>query len=240
MAVDDLYKAFRLSRAASPGRRPKIVFRSSAQTRSPRRGECSPEVPPLFLGPDPWMIGRRSSYPPSSGAGRTSGSYCPPHHQRGRRFLAGVSGGNAIAMLKERLRLSAGAPRWEVAEGRCPGPRPRRYRRIRNGDIVPADVKLIGGSPLRRRVCPHRRIDAGREACIGCRVSGSTVKQGEMTALVVTTGGSTFSARPPGSPGGYDIEPEGCHQDRRLPDRAPRSFSSRSSSSSHSCGMRVL
>jgi H+-transporting ATPase len=102
--------------------------------------------------------------------------------------------GNAIDMLKERLALEARAKRdgtWQKLPARelVPGD----IVRVRLGDVVPADIKFIEGeyltadeSALTGESMP---VDK-HEADIG--YSGSLVKQGEMTAVVVSTGLETF------------------------------------------------
>ena len=102
--------------------------------------------------------------------------------------------GNAIGMLKKRLALEARALRdgkWQKIAARelVPGD----IVRVRNGDIIPADIKLVEGdllsvdeSALTGESMPVEKHTSD------IAYSGSAVKQGEMTALVVVTGGATF------------------------------------------------
>jgi len=102
--------------------------------------------------------------------------------------------GNAIEMLKQRLALKAKVLRdgkWQEipAAGLVPGD----VVRVRLGDIIPADVKLIEGdyllvdqSALTGESLPVEKhiLDVG--------YSGSIIRQGEMNALVVSTGLKTY------------------------------------------------
>ena len=102
--------------------------------------------------------------------------------------------GNAIELLKQRLALKARALRsgkWTeiVARELVPGD----VVRVRLGDVIPADIKLVEGdyllvdqSALTGESLPVEKhvTDVG--------YSGSIIRQGEMDALVVTTGMNTF------------------------------------------------
>jgi len=104
---------------------------------------------------------------------------------------------NALAALKKGLALKARALRgdkWQELEavGLVPGD----IVRLRLGDIIPADVKLIEGdfisvdqSALTGESLPVNK----REGDIA--YSGSVAKQGEMVALVTGTGSNTFFGR---------------------------------------------
>ncbi len=105
--------------------------------------------------------------------------------------------GNAIAMLKQRLALRARVLRdgaWgEVAARELV---PGDVVRLRLGDIVPADLKLLEGdylsvdeSALTGESLPVQKGPSG------VAYSGSIVRQGEMNALVVSTGMHTFFGR---------------------------------------------
>jgi H+-transporting ATPase len=101
---------------------------------------------------------------------------------------------NAIELLRQRLALKARALRdgkWAEIPARelVPGD----VIRVRLGDIIPADIKLLEGdylsvdqSALTGESLPVEKhtTDVG--------YSGSIVQQGEMNALVVTTGMNTF------------------------------------------------
>jgi H+-transporting ATPase len=104
---------------------------------------------------------------------------------------------NAIELLKKRLAPTAKLLRdgkWlkKPAKELVPGD----VVRVRLGDIVPADIKLVNGDYL----------EADESALTGeslpvekhtedVAYSGSIVRQGEMDALVVTTGMKTFFGR---------------------------------------------
>jgi H+-transporting ATPase len=102
--------------------------------------------------------------------------------------------GNAIELLKQRLANKARVLRngkWqEIPAGELV---PGDIARLRLGDIIPADVKLIDGdylltdeSALTGESLPVEKhlFDVG--------YASSIVKQGEMNALVVNTGTTTF------------------------------------------------
>jgi H+-transporting ATPase len=101
---------------------------------------------------------------------------------------------NAIEMLRQKLALKARALRdgkWVEIPARelIPGD----IVRVRLGDIIPADIKLYDGdylsvdeSALTGESLPVEK----RVADIG--YSGSIVRQGEMNAIVGTTGMSTY------------------------------------------------
>ena len=104
---------------------------------------------------------------------------------------------NAIAMLKQRLALRARVLRddaWgEVAARELV---PGDVVRVRLGDIVPADLKLLEGdylladeSALTGESLP---VEKGPS---DVAYSGSIVRQGEINALVVSTGMHTFFGR---------------------------------------------
>jgi len=101
---------------------------------------------------------------------------------------------NAIELLKKRLSLNAKVLRagtWRVIPSRelVPGD----IVRVRLGDIVPADIKLVSGdyvhvdeSALTGESLPVEKHMAD------VAYAGSIIKQGEMTALVCGTGMSTY------------------------------------------------
>jgi len=102
--------------------------------------------------------------------------------------------GNTIAALKARLALQARVKRdgsWVTVPGRelVPGD----IIRIRLGDIVPADARLLEGDPLQvdqsALTGESLPVTAGAGAAI---YSGTIVKQGESDALVYATGKDTF------------------------------------------------
>ena len=80
--------------------------------------------------------------------------------------------GNAIELLKQRLALKARVLRdgkWqEMPAGKLV---PGDVVRLRLGDIIPADVKLIEGDFLfNRRIRTHRRISSRRETSLRPRI----------------------------------------------------------------------
>ncbi len=101
---------------------------------------------------------------------------------------------NAIEALKQKLALKARVLRdGKWAELSAKELVPGDIIRIRLGDIVPADVKLLDGdylmideSALTGESMPVEK----HESDIG--YEGSVVNQGEMTALVVATGMNTY------------------------------------------------
>lgn len=104
---------------------------------------------------------------------------------------------NALAALKAGLALKARALRdgkWGEVEAATlvPGD----VIRIRLGDIVPADVKLFDG----QYVSIDQAALTGESLPVSKKIgdtaySGSVVKQGEMLAVVTSTGGNTFFGR---------------------------------------------
>jgi len=102
--------------------------------------------------------------------------------------------GNAIELLKQRLALKARVLRdgkWqEMPSGKLV---PGDIVRLRLGDIIPADVKLIDGDYL----LTDESALTGESLPVEKHLSdvgyaSSIVKQGEMNALVVNTGTRTF------------------------------------------------
>ncbi|MEZ6131420.1 MAG: plasma-membrane proton-efflux P-type ATPase [Planctomycetaceae bacterium] len=112
-------------------------------------------------------------------------------------FWEEFQAGNAIAALKAKLALTARVKRsgeWLAIPARelVPGD----MIRIRLGDIVPADARLLDGdsvevdqSALTGESLPVTRNSG--ESVYG----GSIIKQGEIDALVYVTGGNTYFGR---------------------------------------------
>ncbi len=102
--------------------------------------------------------------------------------------------GNAIAALKAKLAIKARVKRdgkWTTPAARelVPGD----VIRVRLGDIVPADARLLEGDPLEvdQSALTGESLPATRKA--GDAVfSGSIVRQGEIGALVYATGDKTY------------------------------------------------
>ncbi|MEJ2668060.1 MAG: HAD-IC family P-type ATPase, partial [Deinococcales bacterium] len=104
---------------------------------------------------------------------------------------------NAVDALKRQLALRARARRdrrWSELDAveLVPGD----VVRLRLGDIVPADVKLFAGDYLSVDQSALTGESLPVDMTAGAMAySGSIVRQGEMTAVVVATGESTFFGR---------------------------------------------
>jgi H+-transporting ATPase len=102
--------------------------------------------------------------------------------------------GNAIAALKAKLAIKARVKRdgkWTTPEARelVPGD----VIRVRLGDIVPADARLLEGDPIEvdQSALTGESLPATRKP--GEAVfSGSIIRQGEIDAMVYATGGKTY------------------------------------------------
>jgi H+-transporting ATPase len=102
--------------------------------------------------------------------------------------------GNAIAALKAKLAIEARVKRdgtWTTPAARelVPGD----VIRVRLGDIVPADARLLAGDPVEvdQSALTGESLPATRKP--GEAVfSGSIVRQGEIDALVYATGANTY------------------------------------------------
>jgi H+-transporting ATPase len=102
--------------------------------------------------------------------------------------------GNAIAALKAKLAINARVKRdgeWTTPAARelVPGD----VIRVRLGDIVPADARLLAGDPVEvdQSALTGESLPATRRS--GEAVfSGSIIRQGEIDALVYATGTSTY------------------------------------------------
>jgi H+-transporting ATPase len=102
--------------------------------------------------------------------------------------------GNAIAALKAKLAIKARVKRdgkWTTPEAHelVPGD----VIRVRLGDIVPADARLLEGDPIEvdQSALTGESLPATRKP--GEAVfSGSIIRQGEIGALVYTTGATTY------------------------------------------------
>jgi len=104
---------------------------------------------------------------------------------------------NAVEALKRQLALRARVRRdgrWEQIDAAelVPGD----IVRVRLGDVVPADVKLVEGDYLSidQSALTGESLPVDKAAG-DLGFSGSVVRQGEMSGLVVATGSSTFFGR---------------------------------------------
>jgi H+-transporting ATPase len=102
--------------------------------------------------------------------------------------------GNAIAALKAKLAIKARVKRdgkWITPEARelVPGD----VIRLRLGDIVPADARLLEGDPVEvdQSALTGESLPATRKSCEAV-FSGSIIRQGEIGAMVYATGANTY------------------------------------------------
>ncbi len=109
-------------------------------------------------------------------------------------FWEEYQAGNAIAALKKRLALRAkvkrdGAWRTLAARELVPGD----VVRLRIGDIVPADAKLLPGDPIEvdQSALTGESLPVTRKA-EDTVYSGSIVRQGEIEGVVYATGKNTY------------------------------------------------
>jgi H+-transporting ATPase len=102
--------------------------------------------------------------------------------------------GNAIAALKAKLAIKARVKRdgkWTTPEARelVPGD----VIRVRLGDIVPADARLIEGDPIEvdQSALTGESLPVTRKSG-EAMFSGSIIRQGEIDAMVYATGANTY------------------------------------------------
>src|SRR5208337_4210767 len=102
--------------------------------------------------------------------------------------------GNAIAALKAKLAIKAKVKRdgkWITPAARelVPGD----VIRVRLGDIVPADARLLAGDPVEvdQSALTGESLPATRKSGEAI-FSGSIIRQGEVGALVYATGANTY------------------------------------------------
>jgi RHS repeat-associated protein len=102
--------------------------------------------------------------------------------------------GNAIAALKAKLAIKATVKRdgkWATPAARelVPGD----VIRVRLGDIVPADARLLAGDPVEvdQSALTGESLPATRESGEPL-FSGSIIRQGEVDAMVYATGANTY------------------------------------------------
>jgi H+-transporting ATPase len=109
-------------------------------------------------------------------------------------FREEYQAGNAIAALKAKLAIQAKVKRdgnWTTVAARelVPGD----VVRLRIGEIVPADTRLLEGDPLEVDQSALTGESLPVEHKTGDAVySGSIIRQGEIDALVYATGGGTY------------------------------------------------
>ena len=109
-------------------------------------------------------------------------------------FREEYQAGNAIAALKAKLAIQAKVKRdgnWTTVAARdlVPGD----VVRLRIGEIVPADTRLLEGDPLEVDQSALTGESLPVEHKAGDVVySGSIIRQGEIDALVYATGGGTY------------------------------------------------
>ena len=150
----------------------------------------------FFWGPIPWMIEMAAVLSAAAAPlGRSRRSFwrcCSSTPAVG--FWQEFKADNAIALLKQRLALKARVRRdgqWKDIAARLlvPGD----VVLVKLGNIVPADLKLIGGAYL----SVDQSALTGESLPVDKKVgddaySGSIAKQGEMTAAVTATGMNTY------------------------------------------------
>ena len=102
--------------------------------------------------------------------------------------------GNAIAALKARLAIKARVKR----DGKWINPAARELVpgdviRLRLGDIVPADARLLEGDPVEidQSALTGESLPAARKSSEAV-FSGSIIRQGEIDAMVYGTGANTY------------------------------------------------
>ncbi len=111
-------------------------------------------------------------------------------------FLQEQRAAGAVEALRQRLQVNARVLRdalWHNLPARelVPGD----IIRLRAGDIIPADVKLLQGSlRIDQSALTGESADVGKEAA-SMLSSGSLVRHGEGTAVVILTGSRTYFGR---------------------------------------------
>jgi H+-transporting ATPase len=112
-------------------------------------------------------------------------------------FLQENKADNAIEMLKKKLALNARVLRDKVWK-KLPASElvPGDIIRVRLGDVVPADIKLVSGDYLNADESALTGESLPVEKKEGdIAYSGSVIRMGEMNGLVVETGMNTFFGR---------------------------------------------
>jgi len=145
-----------------------------------------------FWAPVPWLLEARSSFRFSRRGCRGFGHRGIAHLQCRPQYLQESHTQKVLALLRQQLRVQArvrrdGAWMTVAAEELVPGD----VLHLRQGGIVPADVRIEEGSllPISRRSPANRRGHRGcGEACLR-RSDGAG---GEATGVVTATGAGTF------------------------------------------------
>ena len=154
-----------------------------------------PQVSVLLLGSD--SGDDHNSGDPVGGAASLAGPRChssPVDLNAVVGFREEYQAGNAIAALKAKLAIQAKVKRdgnWTTVAARelVPGD----VVRLRIGEIVPADTRLLEGDPLEVDQSALTGESLPVEHKTGDAVySGSIIRQGEIDALVYATGGGTY------------------------------------------------
>ena len=160
-----------------------------------KKDQCVPEIPLLFLGTD--SLDDRGGGDPF-GVVR----HWPDFgiillllvRQRGSRILGGTPGGQRHCGAEgEAGDQGDGETRWEMDQSGGARIGAGDVIRVRLGDIVPADARLLDGDPVEvdQSALTGESLPATRKS--GEAVfSGSIVRQGEIDALVYATGANTY------------------------------------------------
>jgi plasma-membrane proton-efflux P-type ATPase len=111
-------------------------------------------------------------------------------------FLQEQRASAAVAALRRQLQVTARVlrdGRWQLVPARClvPGD----VIRVRSGDFVPADGQVISGELRIDQSALTGESQELRKTADEALFSGSIVRQGEATALVVATGVRTYFGR---------------------------------------------
>jgi H+-transporting ATPase len=152
----------------------------------------------FFWGPMPWMIEAAAFMAAVVGDwGDFTIILAMLLFNSGLGFFEEHQASNALAALKGALALKAKALRggsWgEIdAHDLVPGD----IVRIRLGDVVPADARLLSGAYLTvdQAALTGESLPVAKKTGDVC-YSGSIAKQGEMEAVVIATGSNTFFGR---------------------------------------------
>ena len=113
------------------------------------------------------------------------------------RFWEEYKADNAIELLKQKLAFKAKILRDNIwIEGLARDLVPGDIVRVRLGDIIPADIKLIEGN----YISVDESVLTGESLPVEKQISdiayeGAIIRQGEMNGLVVGTGTNTFFGR---------------------------------------------